>query len=214
MPFISKTWTFKHLLSPLSQAHADSTLLLLSIQLISWIPSASENPKTPMYIAAKQFFFEIETAGSLSIRAIQAGLLIGLYEIGHCIYPAAYMSVGTCARQAVALGLDRDIKQGNVTGLPWDHVEERRRVWWAILILDRYALHSLLTGSCLGTYSFLKLVVWRADIFRRFMNLGYPPRMLATTDPAVGDILPADDTSWEQGVCNGFRVNICNLIGF
>jgi hypothetical protein len=140
MPFISKTWAYKHLLSPLSPVHADSALLLLSIQLINWIPSAFANPKTPMYKAAKQYFFELETAGSFSIRVVQAGLLILLYELGHCIYPAAYMSVGTCARQAVALGFDKDIKQVNTTGLPWDKVEERRRVWWAILILDRYAL--------------------------------------------------------------------------
>ncbi|CZR56322.1 uncharacterized protein PAC_06210 [Phialocephala subalpina] len=170
MPFISKTWAYKHLLSPLSPVHADSALLLLSIQLINWIPSASANPKTPMYTAAKQFFFELETAGSFSIRVVQAGLLILLYELGHCIYPSAYMSVGTCARQAVALGFDKDIKQGNTTGLSWDKVEERRRVWWAIVILDR------------------------------FMNLGNPPRMLATTDPGTGDILPADDTPWERGL--------------
>lgn len=140
MPFISKTWAYKHLLSPLSAVHADSALLLLSIQLISWIPSASANPKTPMYTAAKQYFLELETAGTFSVRVVQAGLLILLYELGHCIYPAAYMSVATCARQAVALGLDQDIKQVTITELAWDKVEERRRVWWAILILDRYAL--------------------------------------------------------------------------
>lgn len=153
MPFISKTWARKHLLSPLSPVQADSTLLLLSIQLITWIPSASANPKTPMYTAAKRFFLELETAGSFSIRVVQAGLLIGLYELGHCIYPAAYMSVGTCARQAVALGFDKDIKQGNTTELPLDKIEERRRVWWAILILDRYALQ-LSIANGLTSYLF------------------------------------------------------------
>ncbi|KAM6486374.1 hypothetical protein HDV62DRAFT_214517 [Trichoderma sp. SZMC 28011] len=170
MPCISKNWIYQHLLSPLTPVHADSTLLLLSMQLINWTPTASESPKSPAYIAAKQFFFELENAGNLSIRLVQAGIFIALYELGHCIYPAAYMSVGTCARHAVALGLDKDIKQNNATGLPWDDIEERRRVWWAILILDR------------------------------FINLGNPPRMLATADPATGDILPADDISWDQGL--------------
>ena len=41
-------------------------------------------------------------------------------------------------------------------------------------------------------------------MLRRFMNLGHPSRMLATADPETGDLLPADDTSWEQGVCTGF----------
>lgn len=106
---------------------------------MNWSPSESgANPKTPMYTVAKRFFLELETAGCFSIRLVQAGLLIGFYELGHCIYPAAYMSIGVCARLAVALGLDKDIKQSNIiAGLLWDQVEERKRVWWAILILDR-----------------------------------------------------------------------------
>jgi hypothetical protein len=137
MPFVSKDWAYKHILSHLSPVHADSTLLLLSIKLINWAPLTSANPKTPVYTAAKRLLLELETAGSFSIRIVQAGLLIGLYELGHCIYPAAYMSLGACVRHAVALGFDKDIKPDNSTGLPWDQVEERRRVWWAILILDR-----------------------------------------------------------------------------
>ncbi|KAH8809192.1 hypothetical protein F5884DRAFT_794781 [Xylogone sp. PMI_703] len=172
MPVISKTWAYKHLLSSLSPVHADSTLLLLSIELINWIPSTSSaDPKTPLYSAVKRFSLELETAGCLTIRTVQAGLLVCLYELGQCIYPAAYISVGACARYAAALGLDKDIKPGNDTaGLPWDQIEERRRTWWAILILDR------------------------------FINLGNPQRMLATVDPGSGDILPIDDMLWEQGL--------------
>lgn len=216
MPCISKNWIYQHLLSPLTPVHADSTLLLLSMQLINWTPTASESPKSPAYIAAKQFFFELENAGNLSIRLVQAGIFIALYELGHCIYPAAYMSVGTCARHAVALGLDKDIKQNNATGLPWDDIEERRRVWWAILILDRYALFkwSILMGLRPQISSFIQPVIYLADVFERFINLGNPPRMLATADPATGDILPADDISWDQGVCIGYRSNDLQSDGY
>ena len=137
MPIISKSWFYNHLINPLSPPRADATLLLLSIRLITWAPPVSEGPNTPVYIAAKRFFRELETAGTFSIRFVQAGVLISLYELGHCIYPAAYISIALSARQAVALGFDKDIKGGNVTGYPWDKVEERKRVWWAILILDR-----------------------------------------------------------------------------
>jgi hypothetical protein len=137
MPFISKTWFYNHLVNPLSPPFADAMLLLLSVQLITWVPSASEDPRTSVYIAAKTFFLELETAGSFSIRVVQAGVLIGLFELGHSIYPAAYISVAICARHAVALGFDKDINPGSATGLQWDKVEERRRIWWAILILDR-----------------------------------------------------------------------------
>ena len=56
-------------------------------------------------------------------------------------------------------------------------------------------------------------MIWQADMFQRFMNLGNPPRMLATVDPGTGDILPADDTSWEQGVCTWSHVDISQSDG-
>jgi hypothetical protein len=137
MPLISKVWFYDHLINPLSPPRADVTLLLLSIHLITWVPSVSKDPHTSVYIAAKRFFRELETAGTLSIRVVQAGVLIALYELGHSIYPAAYISVGLSARYAVAMGFDKAVKRGNITGLPWNKLEERKRVWWAILILDR-----------------------------------------------------------------------------
>ena len=38
--------------------------------------------------------------------------------------------------------------------------------------------------------------------------------MLATVDPGTGDILPADDTSWEQGVCTRSHVDISHLMDY
>jgi hypothetical protein len=154
MPILSKSWFCNHLLNPLSPRRADSMLLLLSVRLITWFPSTPgalgspglgspedprtlEDPRTPLYLAVKRFFLELETAGTFTLRHVQAGVLIGLYELGHAIYPAAYISVGVCARLAVALGFDKDIKRGTNTGLSWEQTEERRRVWWAILMLDR-----------------------------------------------------------------------------
>ena len=42
-------------------------------------------------------------------------ILTAIYEYAHAIYPAAYITIGTCARYGL----------------------ERRRFWWAIVILDR-----------------------------------------------------------------------------
>ena len=73
------------------------------------------------------------------IRLLQAGILIAVYEIGHAIYPEAYLSIGHCGRLGQAIGLH------DTTGVPQlalepeseDEIEERRRVWWAVYILDR-----------------------------------------------------------------------------
>jgi hypothetical protein len=60
-----------------------------------------------------------------------------LYEIGHGIYPAAYLSIGSCIRYGGALGVNLAIE--DIATKSQDDVdsEERRRSWWAILVLDR-----------------------------------------------------------------------------
>ncbi|KAJ5925054.1 hypothetical protein N7454_007693 [Penicillium verhagenii] len=48
-------------------------------------------------------------------------------------------------------------------------VEERRRAWWALVILDR------------------------------FVSIGCPGRPFMTADPNINDVLPADDAEWDEG---------------
>jgi hypothetical protein len=93
-----------------------------------------------LYHAAKRFHMAVEAVGVLSVHVLQANILTAIYEMGHAIYPAAYISVGTCARYGLALGIDKC-----VTGPPcesewarfWVEIEEKRRAWWAIILLDR-----------------------------------------------------------------------------
>ncbi len=94
-----------------------------------------------LYRAVKQFYFDIEFSGRLSLQTLQAAVLIAIYEIGHGIYPAAIISVSNCARIGTLLGIDKSLNVwGPSSGIPWIELEERRRVWWAIIILDRCAL--------------------------------------------------------------------------
>jgi hypothetical protein len=63
-------------------------------------------------------------------------LLIVLYEAGHGIYPAASISMASCARVARNLGLHKiRSKPLSENG---DDLGEKRRTWWAIHNLDRY----------------------------------------------------------------------------
>lgn len=137
MPFVSKKRFYDHHLQPSYQLRPDVVLLLLAMKLIVAYPLAgSSAPRTPLYYAAKHFHLEAE--GSFSILVLQAGVLIALYELGHGIYPAAFLSVGTCSRYAYALGINvsRSVPSRKVLTLV--EIEERRRVWWALVILDRY----------------------------------------------------------------------------
>jgi hypothetical protein len=146
MPFISKKRFYDLYLQPSFRSRPDVVLLLLALKLITTFPPAdSHNPRTALYNATKHFCLELE--GSFSILTLQAGVLVALYELGHGIYPAAFLSVGTCARYAHALGINVSRTVPTKRVLTLVEVEERRRVWWAIVILDRFvAIYRL----CLG----------------------------------------------------------------
>jgi hypothetical protein len=141
MPVISKKRFYENLLNPLMQPRIDVSLLIYCMKLITVSPSKNEdggNPKTTAYLTAKRLLLEAEIAGVLSLQLLQAGLLVTIYEIGHAIYPLAYTSLGTWARYGVSLGINGKQQAGSPGQFTWVEEEERRRVWWAILILDRF----------------------------------------------------------------------------
>ncbi|KAH8812965.1 putative fungal-specific transcription factor [Xylogone sp. PMI_703] len=171
MPFISKKRFYQlYLQSPL-QTRPDTALLILSLKLITTLPPTSpRNPRTPLYYAAKHFYLEVEGSSILSVLVLQAGVLLAIYELGHAIYPAAFLSISACARYAHILGIKVSKTVNTTRVLTLVEAEERRRVWWAIVILDR------------------------------FVSIGSPGRPLATTDPGLDDILPANDMAWDEGI--------------
>lgn len=136
MPIISKPRFSSTLLSRLTYKKAELYLLVLSMKLCS---TRATLLNTALYETVKLFHFKLQSSGVLSILVLQAAVLIGLYELGQAIYPAAFLSIGSCARYAVALGIDKSILSPSTPNSQWIEEEERRRVWWAILVLDRYA---------------------------------------------------------------------------
>ncbi|KUL82557.1 hypothetical protein ZTR_09179 [Talaromyces verruculosus] len=188
MPFISKKRFYDVHIRTLPPSQSDVILLLLCLKLITTFPPARpRDARTPSYYAAKNFYSDLEGKGPFSILILQAGVLLGLYEIGHGIYPAAFLTIGACARYAHALGINvsKTVKSRKVLTLV--EAEERRRVWWAIVILDRFVINGI-------------LYVLMANGHYRFVNIGCPGRPFATADPELSDLLPADDEEWDRGV--------------
>ncbi|KAL6788557.1 N-terminal binuclear Zn cluster-containing/DNA binding domain-containing protein [Trichoderma sp. SZMC 28012] len=173
MPIISKPHFCANLLNRLTYKRAELFLLVLSMKL-SFTRVKTWN--TPLYETVKLFQFKIEASGVLSTLVLQASILIALYELGHGIYPAAYLSVGSCARYATAMGIEKSILSSSAAHGQWIEEEECRRMWWAILVLDRY------------------------------LNLSNPKRHLITTDAGLESYLPVDDEVWESGVLNPDRI--------
>lgn len=134
MPIVSKTRFLANLVSWLTHKRAELYLLILSMKLFCDQVSV---PKTPLYQITKYLQFRVENSGGLSLQVAQASVFIALYEMGQGIYPSAFFSVAGCARYAIALGLDKSIQVPEISGVCWNELEERRRVWWSILTMDR-----------------------------------------------------------------------------
>lgn len=139
MPMISKKLFYERHLNPLAPTQTDVLLLCFCMKIFTWNPSEDDSdPQTPDYLSAKHFMVDVEVAGIFTLQVLQASLLIAIYEIGHGIYPAAQFSVGACAARGVALDLEKEWINGTTSRLSWVEQEERLRVWWAIVILERF----------------------------------------------------------------------------
>jgi hypothetical protein len=142
LPFISRKRMELTLTNPALELSFDLALLLLCMKLIVQVPSGGpRGARSPLYALAKRVFFTAESQGLICCRILQANILIAAYEIGHAIYPAAYLTTGHCARLGHALGLnDRRhtpqlFRRSKVAA--WAELEEIKRTWWATMLLDR-----------------------------------------------------------------------------
>lgn len=139
IPFLSRKLFSERLLNPLTPRDADVTLLFACIKLVCSLPNG-ESMCTNAHATIRRSLLEAEISGVLSVRMLYAWILICLYELGHAIYPAAYLSIGVCTRYASALGLSKDNKHMKLQSSDWIEAEEIRRAQWAIFILDWCAL--------------------------------------------------------------------------
>lgn len=173
LPIVSRTRLYQALLVPTSDLTADVALLLLSMKLIRSNQEDGRSSQNAFYRLVRYFYAFTESQNAYSLQFLQSLILIATYEYGNAIYPAAYMTIGQCARLGYALGVhDNKTPQLLPNCTTWTEQEERRRVWWAVLILDRV------------------------------INVGIAGRPFATRDPSLDSKLPCDDTAWKRGEVN------------
>ncbi|OQE44364.1 hypothetical protein PENCOP_c002G07116 [Penicillium coprophilum] len=157
---------------PFQDGGPDLAMLFLAMKLATTHPSSSIEPASSnsLYVTTKAFLATLEANSVVSLRCLQAMVLVALYEYSHSIYPAAWMTVGACSRYADMLELTPAGKTSRTMSpyTTWTEVEERRRVWWAIFILDR------------------------------IISLG-SRRRFSVPEPADSDTLPVNDSAWNSG---------------
>ncbi|KAK5999200.1 Transcription factor BOA15 [Cladobotryum mycophilum] len=166
LPIVS-TRRFFQQISSNTEHNTDVLLILLCMRLLT-----QHNEDTgALYEKAKQCFYYMEGRGVISFRMVQATLLLSLYEAANAIYPAAFMTIGHCARLGHAIGIHdrRNSPQMFPNANSWTETEEICRTWWGVRVLDRY------------------------------INMGVEKRPFTCEDAHPSDLLPMDESRWELG---------------
>ena len=189
LPIVSKTRIIRVLSNyPALCASADFAALLVAMDLLS---DSEMIPRTPsdlyaegdasterdarsrqsVYQSLKAVLSACEQRGQFTTSCLAAYVLTAAYEAAQGMYPAAYFTVGSCARICHTLGLHNRRYATQLTSKidTWNEAEERRRLWWATIIFDR-----------LVTVGFL---------FRPMAIPSIPPN----------EIMPSMDDIWDEG---------------
>lgn len=113
------------------------TLLLLSMKLAVEVPSEQNAAsRLPLYKTAVGLSWTIEKSELICQELVQSVILISVYESGHDLYPAAFITVGRAVRLGLMMGF-HDNSQSSMSPSTWMLQEEQRRTWWTVVVMDR-----------------------------------------------------------------------------
>ncbi|KXJ91363.1 hypothetical protein Micbo1qcDRAFT_204613 [Microdochium bolleyi] len=148
----------------------DVALLLLAMKLATTRLADGTNAADHyFYAACKRYTNSLPAIPYLSLSLLQALVLVAVYEYGHGIFPAAWMTIGQCVQcmEILGLALSKGSDEAAIQPGEWSAAQERHRTWWAVFILER------------------------------MMGISSQKRLLCA-EPTSTDALPSDETSWEQ----------------
>ncbi|KAK2749732.1 hypothetical protein FQN55_002968 [Onygenales sp. PD_40] len=170
LPILSQKEVSEAILNIGPKSNVCLVLLALAMKLVASPLSPEEPALSTLYQETKDFATKVENCGLITTRLVQSTVLLSVYEIGHAIYPAAYLSISRSTRLGTLLGLHNRMQLNFFTKPEtWTHREEERRTWWATLLLDGFVL------------------------------LGISGLPLASPTPHAGELLPCADQSWDDG---------------
>jgi len=152
-PILSETSYYERLSSVFVRPNAEYSLLSLSMALITSLPpdKLTLDSFSSLYMLAKSSIAIVEAANINSLEVVQSRVLVSLFEAGHGLEPAAYISIAATTRAAVAIGLNKTLDSPHPEGLDsCAKLEEGIRVWWGIVMLDRYSSYTVTSHECSG----------------------------------------------------------------
>ncbi|KAJ5269504.1 hypothetical protein N7505_005262 [Penicillium chrysogenum] len=90
-----------------------------------------------MYASIKSFVALLEAMGTNSLEMLQSRLLLTVFEIGHAMYPSAYISAAANMRAAVSLGINATSEDLTKAFQDSRKAEEAQQTWRGITITNR-----------------------------------------------------------------------------
>lgn len=123
-------------------APSDFSLLTLCMALVCKGPVEGEiSPSTrSLYASLKSFVALLEVLGMNSLKMLQGRLLLTIFEIGHAMYPSAYISAAANIHAAVALGISSTYGDLCKVFENPQAAEEAQQTWYGIVITNRLEL--------------------------------------------------------------------------
>ncbi|OTA57472.1 hypothetical protein K449DRAFT_386372 [Hypoxylon sp. EC38] len=172
LPILSKKRVRQHIAENGSAPDCPSHLLFLCMKLVSeLLPSEIPARANKTYMQVLETLLRVENSRLPCLQLLQSVILISIYEIGHAIYPAAYLRVGHASRLCIMMGFHdrKHATQLFKDTITWTAREEERRAWWAVFCLDRITSH------------------------------GINGLTLSTPEPSPGELLPCAESPWNEG---------------
>lgn len=191
-PFLSQKEKSETVMNLGPRSNVTSVLLALTMKLLSNTPFVEQGEAiSSLYQQIKELSQKVENCGLISMDLIQSLVLLAVYEIGHAIYPAAYLSVSRAARLGFVMGLhNRKSLRLYMQPATWTRREEERRTWWAIYILDRYVNNDRLDQDKLHV-TLLTMI--------SFLHVGISGLPMTAPDPSDDELLPCPEHYWDLG---------------
>lgn len=194
LPMLSRKRLLNILKIPASSLEESQSLLLLCMKLASGVNHDGGTAReSPLYRLAKSSSTASEHGGFLSLRLVQCLILIAAYELGHAVFPEAYMTIGQASRLGGLLGLhNKELAQQLFTAADtWTLREEQRRTWWAIFVFDKYVVRE---------DAFIQRSYGITHTSSRYVNIGTQFLPHSVQEPCLDILLPVDDIDWNEGV--------------
>ncbi|OJK03622.1 hypothetical protein ASPACDRAFT_111479 [Aspergillus aculeatus ATCC 16872] len=155
VPLVSRRLFHAQLLTIGAKRQTDFALLVLCMGLLTY---SAESPDSPpavqrghrvanqtLYVATKSLLAQAQAVCAPSLRLIQAGVLLAVYEYASGCPEKAFVTIGSCARMAYAARLRSSPSLTSTAPLrsDWNAEEEEVNTWWGIRICERTFLCEL-----------------------------------------------------------------------